>query len=120
MTRPKAVLDTDPRTEADHLGFLRFETPDGKVDIIMVTDGPSFDKYPDREPFKRCPVWHIDIIGDVLQLEAPEGIMLGRNPNGTMPRVVVNPSIHVVDKDGKERYHTSTHVEFDLVADLPA
>lgn len=116
---PRAVLDTDPRTEADHLGFLRFETPDGRIDIIEVTDGPSFDRFPQAEAFKRGPVWHIDILDGKVALHAPEGIMLGTAPDGRQPRVVINPSIHVVDKDGKERYHTPATVEFDLVDDLP-
>lgn len=89
----KAVLDTDPRTEADRIGYLRFQAPDGRIDVIMVTDGPSYERHPEREIYHRCPVWHIDF-----------------EPGG----IVVSPSIDI-----KDRYHTANPIRFDLVDELP-
>lgn len=116
--RPRAVLDTDPRTEADHLGYLRFEAPDGGVDVIEVTDGPSFERFPEKPVYHRGPVWHIDIHDGQVAVGAPAGglpmtggIILVRNANTPQERsVVVRPSIDI-----KDRYHTPGTVVFDLV-----
>lgn len=101
----RAVLDTDPSTEPDRIGYLRFESPDGRIDVIMVTDGPSYELYPQREAYHRCPVWHIDIADDKLTVEP--GIQL-------RGQIVVSPSIDI-----KDRYHTANPVVFQRVTELP-
>lgn len=104
--RLRAVLDTDPRTEADHIGYLRFEAPDGRIDIIPVTDLPTFD-IPTTDPKRRIPVWHIDIEPGDTALVTP-GIQL-------RGQIIVSPSIDI-----KDRYHTANPIRFDLVVELPA
>ncbi len=104
MANPRAVLDTDPRTEADRIGYLRYEAPDGRIDIIMVTDGPSYERNPSGPDFGKCPVWHIDFIHPHKEMEMP---------GDCCQRIVVSPSIHI-----KDRYHTSGRTEFDLVKEL--
>lgn len=114
---PRAVLDTDPRTEADHIGYLRFEAPDGRIDVIEVTDGPSFDRWPEKPQYQRGPVWHIDIEANQVALD-PIGIMLRRG-DGT--EVVIAPQVKATitpSIDVKDRYHTEARVLFELVDKL--
>lgn len=91
--RPRAVLTLDPRTEPDRVGFLKFEAPDGRIDVIEVTDGPTFERWPARPVYERGPVWHVDITDAII---------------------TVTPSIDI-----KNRYHTGSTVVFARVENLP-
>lgn len=104
----RAKLDTDPRTEADHIGYLRFESLDNRgIDVIMVTDGPSYEMWPEREHYHRGPVWHIDVEPGGSVLVSP-GIQLPNQfGNG---EIVISPSIDI-----KDRYHTVNPIRFKLL-----